>query len=163
MSAKKQDSQKINLTQSQWLNIIIITVSAMLLASVLIDRMLNKASDNTAVEQSRAQQNVIINKIDFGEFQFSLVDGVWQSSAEKIAQPQLLLIVAHWQSLLQQSGEPLKHSELNGHTLLIYLSNKETPIIVKLAQLQGEILISFVTAKREFLLPASDYKFYYPS
>ena len=155
----KNSQQKIRLTKQHWLNIIIISVSAMLLISVLVGRML----DSGEILQDDHSYDINLVQIDFSKIQFSLVDGIWISSKQDFQPEKIVKIVKHWKSLLLQQGQPISNKLILGKTVLIYLENVSQPIIAKMNLNKNSLQISFISAKQEFYLKPSEYSNYYPS
>ena len=152
-------SKTTRLTKQHWLNIIIISVSAMLLISVLVGRML----DNNAPEENDKKQKVNIVQIDFPETQFTLVDSIWLSSDANFKHEQIVKMVKRWKALLLQQGIPISKKAILGKTILIYLESVAQPIVAKLTLNKNNLQISFTSAKQEFYLEPSAYSIYYPS
>ncbi len=155
MKAVKKNTR---LTKQHWLNIMIISVSAMLLISVLVGRMLN----NQEFIENDHNRDIKIVQIDFQEIQFSLVDGVWICSEQNFQHMQIIEMVKHWEALLLKQGEPINHKSVQGKTILLYLERMSMPIIAKIHLNNDNMKISFISAKQEFDLESSLYPNYYP-
>jgi len=137
----------------------IISVSAMLLISVLVGKMLN----NKTLIQVDENQSVNIVQIDFPEMRFNLVDGIWTCSDPRFEHERITKMIKRWKALLLRQGEPIIVKSTQGKTVLIYLESVTQPIVVKLYLNKEFTQISFMSAKQEFKLNSSDYSSYYPS
>lgn len=157
--------KNFKLNQRHWLNIIILSISLMLVLSLLVGRMMNspvkpqilKLDDTSAVNQSHK-----IVQIDFGEIQFNRIGNDWVVVNGNYENDKLLAIIEHWYALIQGHGKPINQQLKSGKTVLIYLSNVKQPVIARLALTDENLRISFINQNLEFYLPAEEIKFYYP-
>ena len=163
MAIRKSPSTKSCSSQKYWLNIMIVSVSAMLLLSVLVGRMMDDTKThnlNKVLPQS--QPNMKISKIDFGELQLISQQKQWVSSNKQYPQAQVLSLIENWQELLLSHGQPVSEQISIGKTVLIYLFEKKQPLVAKIHLLQNEVKIVIVTVGIEFSVPISEYSYYYP-
>lgn len=158
----KSSENKIKLNHKHWLNIMIISVSAMLLLSVLVGRMLNNEAEYFIENESLSPLKVEITQIDFSDLQFNLNHGLWSSSNDVYQAQQIKAIVARWQVLMLQHGQPIKDKKVTGKTVLIYLSGLKQPVICKISLTENATIISFISAELEFIMAASQFSDYYP-
>jgi hypothetical protein len=154
----KSSNSRIRLTKQHWLNVIIISVSAMFLLSVLVGRMLDHKG---AVDEDKSKDFKIV-QIDFSEIQFNLDNAIWFSSDTSFQHEHITRIVKRWKNLLLQHGRPSKDKLIAGRTILIYLENIPQPIVAKLNLTSDYMRISFTSANQEFYLDQSDFHYYYP-
>lgn len=157
--------KKSGLNQRQWLNVIIIVMSAAFLLFVLLGKMLNQAADK---QQAPAESSQLeLQKIDFGDFQVAKKDGQWQSIKKEVGGSDLIVITRQWQLLLNQmekntdSKLTLEKPELE-RTVLLYVNYFPQPIVCKLIQFRDKLEIVFVNSNTKFIFPAESIFLYYP-
>ncbi len=157
------------ITQSQWLNIVIIVISGLILAFMLIGRFMNQAVDESHIEQS-TQQSLRLTRIDFGGQQIILqplekssqpalkwsVKPVSSLSAKKVEE-----LVSAWQQVLAMPVEPsYQHQQANYSpiaTVLLYFAKRAQPLIAKVEVVnhqnhQQPIVISFVSTGQQLVI-----------
>lgn len=161
--------KKSRLTQSQWLNIIIIVTSAAFLLFVLLSNKLNQSIDNQS--KNNKQNNFQLAdyqlvEIDFGEFKIRNINPninqVWQSDDVRLTSLQVKNIANHWQKLIQSQGQAITDEPDSAKTVLLFFAEFDQPIIAKLSQSKQATRITVLSIKAAYILPADAYSNYYP-
>ncbi len=140
-------------TQSQWLNIIIIIISALVLAFMLMGKWM----DGSTKQPNLEKQEIALNKIDFGRFQLLLKNKQninTQLESKKtnnetlwVVQPSSALsnsdikeIVLIWQQILSRPLQSTINIQQNNPlylaTVLLSFSNSKTPLVAQLIQIK---------------------------
>lgn len=159
--SRKYPHKPSRLNLSQWLNVVIISISAMLLFSVLVGRMLTPPEQTTA--DSLSEEAVIeLVQLDFGEIQLVKSQGRWLSTAANISGQRAAQIASHWQRLLTSRESQLVERGYAGRMVLLYFNKRKQPIICKLEQTEQALNIVFVDSGLVFNLPMSHYQDYFP-
>ncbi|TQV88960.1 hypothetical protein [Aliikangiella coralliicola] len=152
-------NKRSRLTRQQWLNLIIISVSAMLLLSVLVGRLIS----NSTVDSASPSQVPRLTEIDFGDIQLRFVSESWQVvSSKKISIQQAKIIGENWQALLLSRSQPLKSGVPGGKTVLLYLSTLNQPVVSKVSYSDKQMLVTFASTSQQFSIPYSERINYMP-
>lgn len=159
--------------QKQWLNIVIITISTLILALTLLGRFIEKgvdkaenrlASESSKQTDQQSKAEAISNhlvKIDFGGYQWLLSDGEWRSIPDDENSIDMSSVIKRWQLVLDEplaeAFEDVIIEPSKGKMVLLYLSNSEIPLVVKVetgskAEQKG-LLLSFVAHEQFVWLP----------
>lgn len=164
---------KSALNQRQWLNIIIIAISAAFLLFVLLGKMLNQSVEKQQVQESKVEKKEIQKKqselmqIDFGDFQLIKEKNQWKSIKKQLSLSDIDRTIRSWQMLLNKNGESIDLNvtaavPIAEKIILLYVSNSTQPIVCKLIQLKNKYEIIFVTLKTKFSLASEEVNLYYP-
>lgn len=140
------------ISQSQWLNIVIIVISALVLAFTLIGQFMHQAVDESDASKIVAANDSLqvsvptiqLTSIDFGTLRISREQ---QKNQSKLAfswsvlpkggltQQQIKLLVDRWQKILTTPVNPLEQSASINYspiaTVLLYFEETAQPIIAK--------------------------------
>ncbi|MBV1910976.1 MAG: hypothetical protein KUG78_16875 [Kangiellaceae bacterium] len=146
------------INQKSWLNIVIIVVSGLILAFTLLGRFMDRSTlptdRPTQVGQEKGYQ---IARLDFGAFRLIKKNSIWRFiPADNLNQQLAEETVIAWQELLDSSAEDI--SKQSGHsweplaTVLIYLTEIDTPLIVKIDRTQEYTMLTFLSSGREIIL-----------
>ncbi len=176
------------LKQKQWLNIIIIVISGLILAFTLIGRFMNSAVDeyevrekarNLAAEEEQiTRQSLQLKTIDFGFLRITNKANT-AANPEWVAEPRELIstetaesLVAQWQQILNKPAKPSEqneHSEyLSGATVLLFFTETAQPVIAKVDLLKGQpvssnLKVTFVSTGQTIIINNSQLKQLIPS
>jgi hypothetical protein len=164
--------------QKQWLNIVIITISTLILALTLLGRFIEKGVDKAenklaaqSSEQS-AQQAITeeasnhLVKIDFGRYQWSLIEKEWRAAPAGESVIDMNSVIERWQLVLDEplaeGVEDVVIEPSKGQMVLLYLSNSEMPLVVKIETGskagQAGLLLSFVAHEQFVWLPETQWR-----
>lgn len=147
------------LTQRQWLNVIIVVISAMFLLMVLIGKIMNPTSRQIGKE---VKFEFSLRHLDFGDIQISRVKQGWQADAGELSPEDTDVIAKRWQKLLNLAAEKEVSLPIKGKTVLLYLEGVKQPIICKISLVGEQTVISFVDSGHQFIRSAQAYNLYYP-
>ena len=150
-------SDKIELSQRQWLNIIIISISVMFFLFVVLGNKINQApiSSNMSIKPYQ------ISRIDFGEFEFSRDDQAWLDTNKQYSAQKIKSTLLNWQQLISQPGQSYSENSL-GKTLLVYLEGQAAPLVIKLQIGTDEFHIYWPEQSRSYQFPKTLLAGYYP-
>ena len=160
-SVGKTQSHRIQLRSRDWLNIVIISVSAMFLLLVLIGKMMTE-SESRSSQQTQVRPTQLL-RIDFGALQLVKKDEGWTEKNALLTSTRAQLIGRNWQDLLRQPSKKTNNTQHSGETLLLYFSNIEQPVVVKLTLSSKTAKAVFVAAKVEYSIKRDAIEQYLPN
>jgi len=153
------------MNQQQWLNLIIITISGLILAFVLLGRFLDP--DKNKIEEVSAPMELRL--IDFGAQRLvynpqgmtSEQPDSWTVYPESsLSKNEIKLLVKNWQELLlmtfeQSEQDPDKN--LSGTTVLLFFEGSELPLVarvsIKNAQAESEeVVVNFIAEEKNVVI-----------
>jgi len=155
--------------QQQWLNVIIISISALVLAFVLLGRFMNVSSP-TKVEEPKntgAASNIELRELDFGSQRLVLVksslnqlsDYVWQAIPnDSITQQETIKLISNWKLLLTETVDAETNDSrevISGVTVLLYFTDLETPVLVRVKEQTEQYLIQFISTGQIVIIEKS--------
>jgi len=161
------------MNQQQWLNVIIIIISALILAFVLLGRFLDP--DRNKIEDVSAPLELRL--IDFGAQRLSYkpqnmegaqLDGWSVYPESSLSADEIKLLVNSWQELLSmplQQSEIKQNKTISGATVLLFFSGSELPLLVRVSRKNTqskseEIIIDFIAEERTVVVKnLSKYQF----
>lgn len=161
MSTKKTSGKGFQLNQRQWLNVMIICISAMLLLSVLVGKLISRG-EYTQTEP--VKPSIEITKLDFGEALIWKENEIWFSSGKALQKQAIQKLVQKWHSLLSGEKTLIEQDKetSSGRTILIYLAGNAQPVICKLISDDNHARIVFVGRKLQIMLTENEKTDYYP-
>jgi len=159
--------------QQQWLNVIIIVISALILAFVLLGRFLDP--DKNKIEDVSAPLELRL--IDFGTQRLTyepqnkaagelLGWSVYPQSS--LSTDEIKSLVDSWQELLSmplQQDDIKQDKRISGVTVLLFFTGTELPLVTKVSirnseARDAEIIIDFIAEKRTVVVKnLSKYQF----
>lgn len=161
------------ITERQWLNLVIIIISALILAFMLLGRFLNVAVDRSDEREiKRLEQPPLITfekpqlvMIDFGLKKVVLnAENQWiedNQTEDHNNSHQLNVIIKRWQHLLstpfvENKWEQAVSPKVRA-TVLLYFKNKSQPLIIKVEALnskeqKGDLQITFIATAKTMLV-----------
>ena len=145
--------------QNSWLNIVIITISGLVLAFTLLGRFMDSATQLPASPpESNQQLKVNIIGIDFGSQKIRYQAMQWQVEPIKtvISNELIQKVVDNWQEILNSPQSEIKLSDIQGFepvaTVLIFLEGSQSPLVAKVEMRAQQLLISFIlTGQKVFV------------
>ena len=159
------------LTQRQWLNMVIIIISALILAFMLIGQVMNKSVDKVAgnVEQTPFRQIMSLREIDFGSQKLVLQTKSATSWTvipnNSLTSEEIFKLVKNWQNVLVEPITPslknIKNIASPVTTVLLFFSESTQPLIVKIGGInrpEGQKLVSLLfigSEQQEIIKPLS--------
>jgi hypothetical protein len=164
---------KVNI-HKQWLNIVIITISALILALTLLGRFIGQGVDKAERSEERRVSNLQANEhrdsetnnalkmIDFGHYQLFQDNQKWLSTPDDFVSSKVIAeTLESWRLVLEQSlqdeSDLVIANKMTGKMVLIYFSNTEQPIVIKIESAlkngQTGVLLSFVALDQYVWLP----------
>jgi|GEM_PF-2904655 len=147
------------LTRQQWLNIVILVISALILMFVIIGRVM----DREPPEPSHANElQVVLQRIDFGDITLFQKNEKWASSSEQVSAQRAAEIAFNWRRLVARSGDDYGEQVPLGKTVLLYFSHIPQPVVGKVDLTDEHLTITFITSKQQFHLAKTDYSLYIP-
>jgi len=166
------------MTQSQWLNIVIIVISALVLGFTLIGRFVDHAVDKSDARQIIAADGgqqisapaLQLTSIDFGTLQiflkrqeahsrFALIGSVEPTGV--LTKQQIKTLIARWQKILVMPTQPLSQSTSMRYfpiaTVLLYFADTAQPIVAKVVasdkiESAPSIIIRFVSTGQQIVI-----------
>ena len=162
MAKKSSAGTSSRLLPRQWLNIMIISVSAMFLLSMLVGRMMNVSNTEEAKVAASLDSAGELVQIDFGLLHLSKTSSGWQASDARLSQATTNNAAALWLALLQRSDHQLIKQPLSGKTVLLYFSQLSSPVVCKVIKSKKNIDIVFVKSGLGISLAPSQYSAYLP-
>lgn len=165
-------------TQSQWLNLVIIIISALVLAFTLIGRFMHKAADEAGARQSIVEDThqqisepmMQLMSIDFGTLRISQAknkdrskSGVTWSAEPKgaMTQQRIKVLVDRWQKILTLPVTALNQQALTNYssiaTVLLYFADTAQPLVAKVLVSEKNnptqfIKIRFVSTSQQIII-----------
>ncbi len=165
-------------TQNQWLNIVIIIISALVLAFTLIGRFMDKTANESDTRQIAAVNDSLkmsvpsmqLTSIDFGTMRISrkrqknqstLAFAWFAKPKSSLNQTQINRLVDGWQKILTMPAESLSQPApinfLPIATVLLYFAETAQPIITKVevsnkVELTPSINIRFVSTGQQIII-----------
>ena len=146
------------LTQRQWLNVMIIVISAMFLLMVVIGKIMNPAEPSP----DNVRDSYHLERLDFGSVQIQLVEQQWRAQGIALNPQQAAKIAQRWQKLLTSPVEAKLNLPSRGKTVLLYLNGIRQPIICKIGVIDQHMIISFIDSGHQFKMPETEISLYYP-
>ena len=166
------------IAHSQWLNIVIIIISALVLAFTLIGRIMDNAVDESDARQIVAtddsqQVNVPVMQlisVDFGNLRMtgkqqkidSKLGLIWSTEPNGIlSQKQIKTLLDSWQKILVMPTQPLNQSISINYSpiaiVLLYFTEVAQPIIAKVElsdkiESTPTIIIRFVSTGQQIII-----------
>lgn len=164
--------------EKQWLNVVIIVISALILAFTLLGNLMNRAEDSSTENEQQSVQNqplsaehdrsmsaktpsLQLRMIDFGEQKVILGHSKWQLSPNfNLSDRKLAVLVGAWQSLLHQSVNPERKIEsvdsLSVQMVQLFFKNSQRPLIAKVELVtdskgQQKTMISFQSTGQQII------------
>ncbi len=143
-----------------WLNIVIITVSGLILAFTLLGKFFDSGTSAQAtIDQSATYQYELVG-IDFGQLQLKKDSDSWRSEPKgSLNQTQLELISSQWELLLskdiQKTSLDRELSIQSASTVLLYLKDETRPIICKVFFAGEYAIVEFLASGQKLQLSAS--------
>ncbi len=141
------------ITQSQWLNIVIMVISGLILAFMLLGRFMNRAVDEFDDRESGAkiissqlinQQLLQLNRIDFGTLRMTLDQprqslqpiSKWSvAPMNSLSAKEIEQLVNRWQQILAIPTSRLYLDEATDYnpvaTVLLYFAETTNPLVAK--------------------------------
>ena len=155
--------------QQQWLNIIIISISALVLAFVLLGKFMGNNFSNVPGESI----NVELKAIDFGDRRLTLVEDKnssisshWKAVPNDIlSQEEINKLITSWRWLLNQSFDSMNKVDdevISGMTVLVFFKDIDQPMVIRVSDKEHHYLVQFISTQniisiekkgRIFLLP----------
>lgn len=154
--AKKRKTSR--LTQRQWLNVMIIVISAMFLLMVVIGKIMNP--DEPSPE--KVKDSYHLERLDFGSVQIQLVEQQWRAQGITLNPQQAAKTAQRWQRLLTSPVEAKLNLPSQGKTVLLYIHGIKQPIICKIGLIDQHMIISFIESGHQFKIPEAEMSLYYP-
>jgi len=156
----RKPSHRIQLRSRDWLNIMIISVSAMFLLLVLIGKMLTETESRTS--QTPAIEDIQLLRIDFGTLQLVKKGDGWVEESGRLKSARAQRIGRSWQDLLAQPSNKVSNTKTSGETLLFYFSHIEQPVVVKLVLSSDAAKAVFVASQVEYPIAREAIEQYMP-
>lgn len=166
------------MTQSQWLNIVIIIISALILAFTLIGRFMDRAVDDSDARQIVAEDSrhqiseptMQLTSIDFGTLRIflkpqeahsklALIGSVEPKGA--LTEKQIKALIERWQKILMMPAQSLSQASSINYlpiaTILLYFAETAQPIVAKVTasdKIESTPLISvrFVSTGQQIII-----------
>lgn len=144
------------ITQKNWLNIVIIVISGLVLTFTLLGKFMDREVNRQIIE-SKERQSFQIAVIDFGAFKLINQDPVWSVvPSTNIEQSKIDFLVQSWKTVLAANMVEVELIETQNlsslGTVLIYFSQKQAPLVIKVEQLNSALLLSFVSSGKQFIV-----------
>ncbi|MGX5172781.1 hypothetical protein ACUR5C_01980 [Aliikangiella sp. IMCC44653] len=153
---------KSRLSSAQWLNVIILVVSGMILILILVGRAMQVSTAEKPVSQLKISQLAELKQIDFNGVSIVFKNGQWQSFGAQVSTESMYSIVAAWQNLLTQQGRAVATESYAGEIISLYLTSRARPIMCKLVRNSDYFKIIFVEQEQEFEFPIAQLSNYFP-
>jgi len=156
----RKPSHRIQLRSRDWLNIMIISVSAMFLLLVLIGKMLSETESRSS--QTLPVEAIQLLRIDFGALQLVKKIDRWGEENGRLKAARAQRIGQSWQDLLAQPSNKVSNKKYTGETLLFYFNHIEQPVVVKLVLSPDAAKAVFVAAQVEYPIARETIEQYMP-
>ncbi|TQV74641.1 hypothetical protein FLL45_06670 [Aliikangiella marina] len=143
-------------TQQQWTNLIIFVISALVLLFLFIGKIMEKNIDE------QTDRVVELVRIDFGGLEIWREQQNWLSSSAQLQAVEIQAIADRWQSLVNKPGETYQSLPSGGRTVLLYFSTVAQPVVCKVINRKGSLLIAFITTQQLIELPSAERSLYFP-
>ena len=157
-------SNKRQLTQRQWLNIIIFVTSAMFLLMVVVGQFMQRTERASGeLTESSKETKLNLSKIDFGETVLVREGDNWKQTPANIqAELRVQLLGNRWLALLNNNVSPKESDLSSGRTVLLYFSNAQTPQVVKVIQRSDKLVFQFLTTNQQVELFGAKINQFFP-
>ena len=152
-------TRQTNLSHQQWLNIVIIVISALVLLFVMIGRLMER---DAPVNSPATTVEVALIRIDFGELEIWRTADSWQSSDSRLSPAQARLYGERWEKLVAQPAAAINDNVGSCKIVLLYFSNLPQPVTVKVSQSASETRFNFVVSDQQVVVAAQDFTLYIP-
>lgn len=166
------------ISQSQWLNIVIIIISALVLAFTLIGRIMDNAVDETNARQIAATNDsrqvgvpvMQLSSVDFGTLRITSKQQknrqklvlIWSTEPKGVlTQKQIKTLLDQWQKILIMQAQPVDQPASINYspiaTVLLYFAKVGQPIIAKVLvsdkiEPAPTIIVRFVSTGQQIMI-----------
>ncbi|MCW8879721.1 MAG: hypothetical protein OQK04_15785 [Kangiellaceae bacterium] len=145
---------KSELNRRQWLNIIIISISAMFLLIVIVSKKLSESASQQ-INTNQIPSSGQIQKLDFGEITIYRQGEQWSSLPEKVVRAEVARTIGlQWQQLLNRPAKPIESPINIGHTVLLFFGESNRPVICKVKKQDKITIFQFIESNLEFEIDA---------
>lgn len=146
--------------QKNWLNLVIIIVSGLILAFTLLGKFFESGVPAEPAVDSRQTQQFELVGIDFGELQLKKNSDRWTLLPKgSLDQKQLELITSQWDLLLNKDvQEPRTDGAVSiqsASTVLLYLKGETRPIICKVVLAETQTYVEFLASGQKIAVTLS--------
>ena len=134
-----------------WLNVVIITISGLILAFTLLGKFFDSGLPTESMTDSPQVHQFELIKIDFGQLQLHKSSDSWISQPiGSLEQTQIDLIASQWDLLLtkeiQKNSVSGEFSVQSASTVLLYLRGESRPIICKVVIASKLAFVEFLAS-----------------
>ncbi len=155
-------------TTQNWLNLVIIAISALILAFTLLGRFFESGEQPSDSTTEYSAQHYELVGIDFGQLQLEKKQTTWRAKPDGvISAQQLQQLIQHWQQLLTLTPdrqEPPADAEiLSANTVLLYFDGQTTPVICKVVMTTESAFVEFLGSNQTLLIETSRAKILLPN
>jgi hypothetical protein len=140
------------INQKSWLNIVIISISALILAFTLLGRFFDSGTSSTLQPELTTHVSMLqLSALDFGNIQIKKRISIWQViPQDAIDLQQAKSIFGQWQTLLTSDLPNDIATEPNeiesASTVLLYLEGQANPIVCKVIIAKHIALVEFLAS-----------------
>ncbi|MDH5433469.1 MAG: hypothetical protein OEY19_05955 [Gammaproteobacteria bacterium] len=138
---------KKNIKERQWLNLMIILVSAMFMMFVLAGKIMNDSKIDNEAPTIDLQQPELV-EIDFGYIRLVKRNDHWINTQDKLSEDISRRIALNWESMLDddsiESVPNMDENQINSHNVLLFFKDKQIPLMCKVVQSKEWLYFHFI-------------------